>query len=139
MRVWDTAEKDIPRRENSNPSFSRLAEIGTVTRFSEDQIKKKGGYMPTRNTVVLERIVKALGNKAPHDALARMEDEFKDSLLVVAGDTNDVARHAEHLRLAITTEECAVVLDHLAPQIRISLDQTEEAINTLFPDRFIEP
>jgi len=95
--------------------------------------------MPTRNTVLLERIVKALGDKAPQDALARLEDEFKGSLLVVAGDTNDVARHAEQLRLAITTDECARVLDHLAPQIRISLDHSEEAINTLFPDRFIEP
>jgi hypothetical protein len=95
--------------------------------------------MPTKNTVVLERIVKALGVSAPKDALERLEDEFKDSLLVVAGDTNDVVRHAEHLRLAITTDECALVLDHLAPQARISLDQTEEAINTLFPDRFIEP
>ena len=44
---------------------------------------------------------------------------------------------AKHLRLAITTGECAVVLDGLAPHITI--DQTEEAINALFPDRFIEP
>jgi histone H3/H4 len=95
--------------------------------------------MPTRNTPVLERIVKALGDTAPSDALARLEQEFESSLLVVAGNTNDVARHAEQLRLAITTEECALVLDHLAPQIRISLDQAEEAINALFPDRFIEP
>jgi hypothetical protein len=100
---------------------------------------KKGGFMPTRNTVVLERIVKALGESASQDALARLEDEFKDSLLVVAGDVNDVAQQAEQLRLAITREECAAVLDDLAPQARISLDQTEEAINTLFPDRFIEP
>ncbi len=67
--------------------------------------------MPTRNTAVLERIIKALGESAPH-TLARLEDEFKDSLLVVAGDMNTVARDAEKLRLAITTQECAVVLDH---------------------------
>jgi len=98
---------------------------------------RKEGFMPTRNTPVLERVVKALGDSAPHDALARLEDEFKDSLLVVAGDTNTVARDAEKLRLAITTEECAVVLDHL--DVEISIDDTEEAINSLFPDRFQEP
>ena len=92
--------------------------------------------MPTRNTAVLERIVKALGESAPH-TLARLEDEFKDSLLVVAGDTNTVARDAEKLRLAITTEECSVVLDHL--DVEISIDDTDEAINSLFPDRFQEP
>jgi len=92
--------------------------------------------MPTRNTAVLERIIKALGDTAPH-TLARLEDEFKDSLLVVAGDTNTVARDAEKLRLAITTEECAVVLDHL--DVEITIDDTEEAINSLFPDRFQEP
>ena len=93
--------------------------------------------MPTRNTPVLERIVKALGDHAPQDALARLEDEFKDSLVVIAGDVNTVARDAEKLRLAITTEECGVVLDHL--DVEITLDDTEEAINTLFPDRFVEP
>ncbi len=92
--------------------------------------------MPTRNTAVLERIIKALGESAPH-TLARLEDEFKDSLLVVAGDMNTVARDAEKLRLAITTQECAVVLDHL--DVEISIDDTEEAINSLFPDRFQEP
>ena len=93
--------------------------------------------MPTRNTPVLERIVKALGDSAPQDTLARLEDEFKDSLVVVAGDVKTVAQQAEQLRLAITTEECAVVLDHL--DVEITIDDTEEAINTLFPDRFVEP
>ena len=93
--------------------------------------------MPTRNTMVLERIVKAPGDTASPNALARLEDEFRDSLLVVAGDVNIVARHAEHLRLAITTEECGVVLNHISAQI--SIDQVEETINSLFPDRFIEP
>ena len=93
--------------------------------------------MPTRNTVVLERIVKALGITAPQDALARLEEEFKDALLVVAGDVNTVARDAQKLRLAITTEECAVVLDHL--DVEITIDHVEEAINTLFPERFVEP
>ena len=59
------------------------------------------------------------------------------SLFVVAGDANDVARHAEKLRLAITTEEGALVLDHLS--VQITIDQVEETINSLFPDRFVEP
>ena len=95
--------------------------------------------MPTRNTPALQQIIEALGDSVPPDALARLEDHFKDSLLVVAGDTSQVAAHAETLRLAISTSECGLVLDHLAPQVRISLDQTEDAINTLFDDRFIEP
>ena len=94
--------------------------------------------MPTRNTAVLKQIVDVLEISSPH-ALARLEQVFRDSLLIVAGDINLVATHAEQLRLAITTTECSQVLDHLAPHARISLDQTEEAINTLFPDRFIEP
>ena len=97
--------------------------------------------MLTRNTPVLTQIIEALDGlliSEPH-ALARLEHRFKDSLLVNAGDIYDVAGHAEKLRLAIITTECAQVLDHLAPHIRISLDQTEDAINTLFPDRFIEP
>lgn len=94
--------------------------------------------MPTRNTPVLNQILEALDISTPH-ALTRLEENFKDSLLVVAGDLKLVAAQAETLRLAITTHECGLVLDHLAPQARISLDQAEEAINTLFPDRFIEP
>lgn len=93
--------------------------------------------MPTRNTVVLERIVKALGDTSPPNALERLEEEFKDSLLVVAGDINTVARHVEKLRLAITTEECSVVLDHIS--VQITIDQVEETINSQFPDRFVEP
>ena len=93
--------------------------------------------MPTRNTIVLERIINTLGDTAPHDALAKREREFESSLLVVAGDTKDIARDAEKLRPAITTEECSVVLDHL--DVEITIDDTEEAINSLFPDRFVEP
>jgi hypothetical protein len=57
----------------------------------------------------------------------------------LAGDVVTIASHAKELRLAINTTECGQVLDHLAPQACISLDQAEEAINALFPDRFIEP
>ena len=97
--------------------------------------------MPTRNTPVVNQIIEAFGDlliSSPH-ALARLERHFQDSLLVVAGDINLVASQSEQLRLAITTAECGLVLDYLAPQARISIDQTEEAINTLFEDRFIEP
>ena len=97
--------------------------------------------MPSRNTPVLTQIIEALGDlliSSPH-ALARLENQFKDSLLVVAGDINSIASQAEQLRLAITTAECGRVLDHLAPKAHISIDQTEDAINTLFEDRFIEP
>ena len=92
--------------------------------------------MPTRNTVVLKRIVEALGIDAPHNALTRLEAHFQTELLTVAS-AQQIAGHAEQLRLAITESECAVVLDHIAHEITI--DQVEEAINTLFPGRFIEP
>jgi hypothetical protein len=99
--------------------------------------------MPTRNTGVLCEIIKALGDplKIPADALERLENHFKDSLLIVAGTTQIVARHAEHLRLAVTTPECAQALDYIGSKAMagITIDHVEEAINTLFPDRFIEP
>ena len=97
--------------------------------------------MPTRNTPVLETIVKALGDTAPHDALTKLEAHFHDQLLIVAGDTAHVADFAEQLRLAITTPEESIVLDHIAREgmVGMSIDHVEEAINALFPDRFIEP
>ena len=97
--------------------------------------------MPTRNTLVLELIVKTLGITAPQDALAKLEADFHDQLLMVVGDTAHVADFAEQLRLAITTPETSTVLDHIALEgmIGMSIDHVEEAINTLFPDRFIEP
>ncbi len=97
--------------------------------------------MPTRNTVVLQRIVNVLGENAPPDAVARLEREFENSLLIVAGDVKDVARHAVKLRLAITHPERGVVLDHIGRThaAKITIDHVEDAINTLFPDRFIEP
>ena len=95
--------------------------------------------MPTRNTGTLKPIIESLGNHAPKNALARLENHFKDSLLIIAGTTQTLATHAEELRLAITIHECGLLLDHLAPQIRINIDQADEAINTLFPGRFIEP
>ncbi len=92
--------------------------------------------MPTRNTVVLKRIVEALGIHAPHEALTRLEAHFENELLTVTS-VQQIAGHAERLRLAISEAECAVVLDHITHEITI--DQVEETINALFPDRFIEP
>ena len=87
---------------------------------------------------MLKQILTALDITSP-EVLVRLEDHFKASLIVVAGDIKRIARQAKELRLAINTAECGLVLDHLAPQAPISIDQTEDAINTLFDDRFIEP
>ena len=97
--------------------------------------------MANRNTPVLERIVEALGISAPHEALARLEAHFHNELLIVAGNTSQLAEFAHHLRLQITPEEQPVVLDHIANErmASMTIDHVEEAINTLFPDRFIEP
>ena len=99
--------------------------------------------MPTRNTPVLKQIIEALGDlliSSPH-ALARLERHFQDSLLIVAGDVSQVAAHAEKLRLAVITTECGLVLDHIGRThaVDITIDQVEDAINTLFEDRFQEP
>jgi hypothetical protein len=65
---------------------------------------------------------------------------IKDSLLIVACTTQTVAKHAEQLRLAITTPECAIALDYIGSKAMagITIDHVEDAINTLFPGRLIE-
>jgi hypothetical protein len=142
---WHLRRKEVgsSRHSTQRTDFARNLICTCRERHSTltDQTTGKEAAMPTRNTAVLTQIIEALDGlliSEPH-ALARLEDHFKDSLLVVAGDTQLVASQAEELRLAIITSECGVVLDHLAPQVRISIDQTEEAINTLFEDRFQEP
>ena len=97
----------------------------------------------TRNTPVLSQVIEALDGlliSSPH-ALARLERHFENSLLVVAGDVQTVAAHAEKLRLAVITTECGLVLDHIERThvAEITIDHVEDAINTLFEDRFIEP
>ena len=92
--------------------------------------------MPSRNTAILQEIVQVLGLPG---ALTKLEQHFTDELLVIAGDIKLVATQAKELRLAIDITECGMVLNRLAPKARISIDQTEEAINILFPGRFIEP
>ena len=97
--------------------------------------------MATRNTPVLQKIVAILGLPDEDAALVRLEEHYRDSLLINAGNIETVARMAEDLRLAITTAECHTVLNHIAAQALagINIDIVEEVINDLFPDRFIEP
>ncbi len=99
--------------------------------------------MSSRNTEVFQQIIATLDGlltSTPH-ALARLEIKFKDSLLIVAGNETQVAEHAKHLRLAIIDEERGAVLDHIQEKalVAITIDHVEEAINTLFPDRFVDP
>jgi hypothetical protein len=99
--------------------------------------------MPSRNTEVLQQIIQTLDGlltSKPH-ALARLEIFFKDSLLLVAGNENDVAQHAEKLRLAIIEDETGPVLDYIHKHqlACITIDHVEDAINAVYPDRFVEP
>src|SRR4051794_11307637 len=99
--------------------------------------------MPSRNTEVLQQIIQTLDGlltSEPH-ALARLEIFFKESLLLVAGNETDVAAQAEKLRLAIIENERGPVLDYIQEHqlARITIDHVEEAINALYPDRFVEP
>ena len=99
--------------------------------------------MSSRNTEVLQQIITTLDGlltSTPH-ALARLEIRFKDSLLIVAGNEQQVAGYAEDLRLAIIENERVPVLDFIQEKalVVVTMDHVEEAINTLFPDRFVEP
>jgi hypothetical protein len=99
--------------------------------------------MSSRNTEVLQQIIQTLDGlltSRPH-ALARLEIFFKDGLLLVAGNETDVAEYAEHLRLAIIENERGPVLDYIKEHrlAQVTIDQVEEAVNALYPDRFVEP
>src|SRR3954471_25045742 len=99
--------------------------------------------MPSRNTDIICEILDALGPhiRQPENAFSRLTEHFKDRLLISAGDTQLIDQQAQELRLAITTAEAGQVLDYIAAKelARISIETTEEVINALFPDRFIEP
>ena len=75
------------------------------------------------------------------EALARLEEHYKDQLLIVAGEIHAVGQQAQELRLAISTHEAGLVLDYIEKHqlAGISIETAEEVINALFPDRFIEP
>ena len=92
-----------------------------------------------RNTPILQEIVGVIHQQ---QALERLEMHFQDRLLVVAGNVQTVATAAHALRLRVTTEECAAVLDYIADRqmVMVTVDVIEAAINELLgEDRFVEP
>ena len=97
----------------------------------------------TRNTPLLSAIIGVIADLLPDktSALARLEEHFRDNLILNAGNTDFVASTAENLRLAITTEECPAVLDYIAQKsmVAINIEHVDTAINELFDNRFIEP
>src|SRR4051812_40877207 len=98
-------------------------------------LPERRNQLPTRNTVVLMQIIEILGDLViSPEALARLEKHFKSSLIIVAGDTEQVAKFAEELRLAITKAECETVLDYIGngSLSGININQVEDAINALF-------
>ena len=97
-----------------------------------------------RNTPILREIVDVLFTELDEQATAlnRLEHHFHDRLLVDAGNVAVVGEYAEQLRLNITEDERATVLDYIAEQkiVVVTIDIVETAINELLGwDRFIEP
>lgn len=97
----------------------------------------------SRNAPALTRIVQALTYSFPvrEIALRLLKQHFEDDLLIIAGNISTVKAAAKELRLNITEEECAQVLDYIAEHsmVVISLEHVETAAYTLFGNRFIEP
>jgi len=100
----------------------------------------------TRNTPVLKQIVEFLpGLLFP--ALTRdvvlyaLELRFGRDYLLIAGNIQTVEEAAKDLRLDISKEECAQVLDYIAKQamVSITIENVETAAYALFGNRFIEP
>jgi len=101
--------------------------------------------METRNTSLLRDIIDTF-SAAGHitnetNALNVLEDHFRTSYVLKAGDRRDVAEFAERLRLNITEAECAAVLDYIAQKamVGIAIDDVETAVYELFGNRFVEP
>ena len=104
----------------------------------------QGGHMSTRNSKVLQEVVDVLFTDSGEQATAlhRLEHHFHNRLLVNAGNITTVGEYAEQLRLRITEDERATVLDYIAEKrmLMINVDVVEDAINERFGwDRFIEP
>ena len=100
--------------------------------------------MSTRNTSVLRTIVEVLFTEVDEQttALNRLEHHFRDRLLMDAGNVFTIGEYAEQLRLQITEDERATVLDYIAEEkmVVVTIDIVEEAINSLLGwNRFIEP
>ncbi len=97
----------------------------------------------SRNTPVFDRIVQALTYSFPtrQIALQLLEERFEYDLFVHAGDITTIEKAAKELRLAITKEECAKVLDYIAEHcmVVITIEHVETAAYALFGNRFIEP
>ena len=74
--------------------------------------------MSTRNTPVLQEIVDVLFTELDEQATAlnRLEHHFHDRLVVDVGNVATVGEYAEQLRLRITEDERATVLDYIAEQ-----------------------
>ena len=92
-----------------------------------------------RNTPILQDIVAVIDQQ---QALEALEIHFQHRLLVDAGDVQTTATAANALRLRVTTEECAAVLDYVAKHqmVTVTVDVVETAINELFGEhRFVEP
>ena len=94
--------------------------------------------MADRNQSIVEEIAYVLNDSYAENILI---NNFKLRLIVDAGSVDDVAQYAEKLRLKITEAECSQVLDHIAEKamVSITIENVDEAINTLFKHRFIEP
>jgi len=95
----------------------------------------------TRNTPAFTRIVQALTYSFPVSeiALRLLSQHFENDLLVIAGNITTVEAAAKELRLNISKEECAQVLDYIANQPMVTLEHVETAAYALFGNRLIEP
>ena len=97
-----------------------------------------------RNTPILQEIVDVLFTEMDEQATAlnRLENHFQARLLVDAGNVAVVGEYAAQLRLRISEDERATVLDDIAERkmVAVTIDIVETAINERFGwDRFIEP
>ena len=96
-----------------------------------------------RNTPILQEIISVLDAELADTeyALDLLESHFHDRLLLDVGDINIVGQYAEQLRLNISHEECALVLDYVAAQkmVVVTVDHVEQVVWDLFGNRFMEP
>ena len=95
--------------------------------------------MPHRNQPIISEIVDVINITREQEQ--HLLEHFNHRLIIDAGSVQLVAAYAETLRLAITEEECSQVLDviGLKQMTVLTMEQVDEVVNELFPDRFIEP
>jgi len=81
--------------------------------------------VPNRNTALLERIVGSFGDliPVPEQALARLEREFDDSLLIVAGE---VQPHSTFELSAMTPADVQPVSMRIIPWTWRAAQQSEQ-------------